>query len=248
MHADHSLTRRREYVLDLKQNTLSITPGNMQLGGSVPQGDTIAFTNYYIMRNGRPWLPIMGEFHFSRFPHQHWKHELRKMQAGGIDIVATYVLWIHVEEEEGVFDWSGDRNVRAFIEACAELGLRVLLRIGPFVHAECRNGGLPDWLYGRAIPVRSNDERYLFYVRRLFSEIATQVSGLGFKDGGPIIGIQIENEYGHSGAPWEATYRQGSAWVSPGTDGVAHMQILKQIAIDVGLEAPRSLRIHALGA
>ncbi len=238
MHADHSLTRRREYILDLRHNTSPITPGDTQLGGSSPQGDTIAFMNYYITRNGQPWLPTMGEFHFSRFPHQHWKHELRKMQAGGIEIVSTYVLWIHVEEEEGVFDWSGDRNVRAFIEACAELKLPVLLRIGPFVHAECRNGGLPDWLYGRAIPVRSNDERYLFYVRRLFAEIAAQVTGLLFKDGGPIIGIQIENEYGHAGAPWEATYRQGSAWVPSGTDGVAHMQVLKQLAIEVGLEAP----------
>ncbi|HEY7414175.1 MAG TPA: beta-galactosidase, partial [Ktedonobacteraceae bacterium] len=207
-------------------------------GGSAPQGDTIAFTNYYITRNGRPWLPTMGEFHFSRFPHQHWKHELRKMHAGGIEIAASYIFWIHVEEEKGRFDWSGDRDVRAFVEACAELGLQVLLRIGPFAHGECRNGGLPDWLYGRAIQVRSNDERYLFYVRRFFAEIAAQVTGLLFKDSGPIIGIQIENEYGHSGAPWEVTFRRGSAFVSPGTDGVAHMQMLKQIAIEAGLEAP----------
>lgn len=238
MHADHSLTRRREYALDLKQNTLSITPGDTQLGGSAPRGDTIAFTNYYITRNGRPWLPTMGEFHFSRFPHQCWKHELRKMQAGGIEIAASYILWLHVEEEEGIFDWSGDRDVRAFVEACAELGLQVLLRIGPFVHGECRNGGLPDWLYGRAIPERSNDERYLFYVRRFFAEIAAQVAGLLFKDGGPIIGIQIENEYGHAGAPWEVSYRQGSAFVSPGADGTAHMQALKQLALEVGLEVP----------
>ena len=239
LSADQNLMRSSEgYILDLKQKAPEITKGDFQLGGASPQGETIAFTNYYITRNGQPRIPVMGEFHFSRFPRQYWTDELRKMQAGGVNIVSTYVFWVQVEEEEGIFDWSGDADVRAFVEACQSVGLDVLLRIGPFVHAEIRNGGFPDWLYGRAVQVRSNDERYLYYVRRFFAEVAKQVTGQLFQDGGPIIGIQIENEYMHAGAPWEVTFRQGSEWVPGGADGVAHLQALKDLALEVGLDAP----------
>lgn len=238
LSADQNLRLSEGYALDLKQPIPDIIEGDFQLGGVSPHGETIAFTNYYLTRNGQPCIPVMGEFHFSRFPRQYWADELRKMQAGGINIVSTYIFWVQVEEEEGIFDWLGNADVRAFVEACQSVGLEVLLRIGPFVHAEIRNGGFPDWLYGRAVRVRSNDERYLFYVKRFFAEVAKQVSGLLFQDGGPIIGIQIENEYMHAGAPWEVTFRQGSEWVPGGADGVAHLEALKDLALEVGLRAP----------
>jgi len=226
------------YSLDLREPEEFAGSYSFQSGGTSPRGETFAFTNYYLTRNGRPCLPIMGEFHYSRFPRRFWEEELRKMQAGGITIVASYIFWIHVEEEEGVFDWSGERDLRSFVEICQALGMPIILRIGPFVHGECRNGGLPDWLYGRGIAVRSNDERYLCYVRRFFAQIAEQVKGFLFKDGGAIMGIQLENEYMHAGAPWETTHKQGVEWVSAGTDGSAHLQILKQLAVEAGLEVP----------
>lgn len=141
MSEPHHLPFDKQYVLDLRQSPPTIFPSHLQLGGTSPHGEKIDFTNYYMTYNGHPCIPIMGEFHFSRFPSQYWRHELKKMQAGGINIVPTYILWIHVEDEEGSFDWSGDRNVRAFLETCQSLGLQVLLRIGPFAHGECRNGG-----------------------------------------------------------------------------------------------------------
>jgi hypothetical protein len=238
LFADHHLTPQDVYQLDLRQSARPITAGRLRAGGTSPQGDTIAFTNYYLTYNGHPALPVMGEFHFSRFPRRYWEQELQKMRAGGISIVATYIFWLYVEEEEGQFDWSGDRDVRAFITACQAQGLQVLLRIGPFAHGEFRNGGLPDWLYGQPFDVRSNDERYLSHVRRYYTEVAAQVQGLFFQDGGPIIGIQIENEYMHAGAPWEVTFRQGSEWVPAGSDGDAHMLRLKQLASELGLVAP----------
>ncbi len=238
LSANHQPLAQSEYRLAFKQKAPDITDGHFQLGGSSPQGETIAFTNYYVTRNGHPTIPVMGEFHFSRFPRQYWEPELQKMQAGGVNIVSCYLFWIQVEEEEGIFDWSGDSDVRTFVEACQSLGLSVLLRIGPFVHAEVRNGGFPDWMYGRAIQVRSNDERYLFYVRRYFAEVARQVTGLLFQDGGPIIGIQIENEYMHAGAPWEVTFRQGTEWVPGGSDGVEHLELLKRLALEVGFQVP----------
>ncbi len=96
--------------------------------------------------NDRPILPIMGEFHFSRYPEGEWKTALKKMQQGGVDIVAAYVFWIHHEEAEGEWDFSGRRNLKAFLNCCQEAGMKVWLRIGPWAHGECRNGGFPDWL------------------------------------------------------------------------------------------------------
>src|SRR5262249_7052524 len=112
LFADHPFTSQDTpqeiYELDLSQPERPITAGRLQAEGTAPQGDTIAFTNYYLTYNGRPYIPVMGEFHFARFPRRYWEHELQKMRAGGVTIVATYVFWIYVEEEEGSFDWSGD--------------------------------------------------------------------------------------------------------------------------------------------
>lgn len=180
----------------------------------------------------------MGEFHYSRFPHRYWEEELRKIQAGGVSIVATSLFWNHIEEEEDCFDWSGDRDVRSFIQICGSLGLEVVLRCGPFVHGESRNGGLPDWLYSRGIAVRSTNAPYLYYVGRFFAEIGRQVEGLLFKDGGPVIGLQIENEYMHAGAPWEVGYAQSQEFVPAGDEGSTHLLELKQLALGAGLLVP----------
>ncbi len=225
-------------AFDLSGGAAPIMRGGLKLGGSNPQGHRIGFTSFYMTWDDQPYIPVMGEFHFSRYAHRYWEDELLKIKAGGVDIVATYIFWNHVEEDEGQFDWSGDNDLRTFITLCGRHGLQALVRVGPFAHGECRNGGLPDWLYGRPFAARSNDQRYLAYVRRLYGEIARQIDGLLFKDGGPIIGIQLENEYMHAGAPWEVTYRQGTEYVPSGSDGEAHILILKQIAQEVGLDVP----------
>jgi beta-galactosidase len=224
--------------IDLTSTPPAVIRDHLNLGGSNPQGVELAVNSFYMTRAGRPYIPVMGEFHFSRYSAAFWEEELLKMKAGGIDVVATYVFWIHIEEEEGVFDWSGNKNLRHFVELCCRHGLQVIVRMGPFAHGECRNGGLPDWLYGRLFPLRSNDERYLAYVRRLYGAIAGQLQGHLYKDGGCVIGIQLENEYMHCGAPWEVTFRPGTEWVPAGSDGAAHILRLKQIALDFGLDVP----------
>ncbi len=226
------------HVLNVSHHSMPILSGHLKLGGTNPLGRTLEFTNYYMVQDGKPCIPVMGEFHFSRYASAFWEEELLKMKAGGISIIATYVFWNHIEEDEGVFDWSGNNNLRYFVELCGKHQLDAFVRIGPFAHGECRNGGIPDWLYGREFPLRSNDERYLAYVKRLYEEIARQLEGTLFKDGGPVIGIQLENEYMHCGAPWEVTFRQGMEWLPSGTDGAAHIAILKQLAVDAGLEVP----------
>ncbi len=150
---------------------------NRRLGGKSPAGHEIEVNSQYLTLDGKPWLPVMGEFHFSRYPEQYWEEELLKMKAGGVQIVATYLFWIHHEEIEGQFDWSGQRDLRRFIQLCQKHGLYVFLRIGPWSHGEARNGGLPDWVVQQG-PTRRNDPAYLAAVSRWYGEIGRQLKGL----------------------------------------------------------------------
>ena len=165
----------RNFLINLTDNKKDIFSGHINYGGVNSQGDKISFTNYYMELNGVPFFGISGEFHFSRYHRMFWEDEIIKMKMCGINIIATYIFWIHHEEEQGVFDWSDNKNLRYFIELCSKHGLYAIIRIGPFCHGECRNGGLPDWLFGRPFEIRSNDEEYLYYVRRLYNEIGNQV-------------------------------------------------------------------------
>lgn len=187
-----------------------------------PQGGTIGLNDRYLTLNGKPWLPVMGEFHYTRVPKEEWEEQILKMKAGGVQIVATYVIWIHHEEVEGQFDWSNRRDLRAFVQLCAQHGMLVYLRIGPWAHGEARNGGFPDWLLQKTKNVRQNDPVYLSYVEKYYLQVARQVRGLLWKDGGPVIGIQLENEY---------------AKLGPGA-AEEHITELKRIAISDGLDVP----------
>ncbi|NLG29223.1 MAG: hypothetical protein GX557_15035, partial [Chloroflexi bacterium] len=226
------------HALDLRGHRKPIKRGHLRVGGRNPGGDRLDVTSYYLEWNGVPWLPTMGEFAFSRYPAAEWEEELVKMRRGCIRVISSYLFWIHHEELEGVYDWSGSRDLRRFVELCHKHGLWVLLRIGPFAHGECRNGGLPDWLYARPVKVRSNDPGYLAYVARYFDEMGRQLRGLMFGEGGPIIGLQLDNEFMNTGAPWELAYRKEGSYFNAGSGGVAHMRHLRRLARAAGLDAP----------
>nr|WP_315257640.1 beta-galactosidase [uncultured Duganella sp.] len=194
----------------------------LRLGSATaPNGDTLGANARYLTRNGAPWLPIMGEFHYSRTPASMWEAELRKMKAAGIDIVASYVMWNHHEEVEGKFDWSGNRDLRRFVQLATKAGLDVVVRVGPWVHAEVRYGGIPDWVVN-TMPSRGNDPQYMAFVDRLYQQIGQQIKGQLWKDGGRIIGVQLENEYNIDG---------------PGK-GAAHISALKKLALKAGMDVP----------
>jgi beta-galactosidase len=183
-----------------------------------PAGHAISVNSRSLLFDGQPWFPIMGEFHYSRVPENEWRDELLKMKAGGIDIVSTYVFWIHHEEIEGQWDWSGRRNLRKFVQTCNEIGLKVIVRCGPWCHGEVRNGGFPDWVVAhKDWKLRSTDTNFLAAVKILYGQIAEQLRGELWKDGGPVIGIQVDNEY--RGSP-------------------AYLLALKKIAIESGLDVP----------
>ncbi len=190
---------------------------HLNMGGKNPKGEEINVTSRYFTRNGKPWIGVMGEFHFSRYSRENWHRELAKMKAGGITIVSTYLFWIYHEEIEGKMDFDGDNDIRAFIEECKDVGLDVVIRIGPWAHGECRNGGFPDWLLKKDYKLRDNNEEYLAIVKKWYQSIYNEVKGLFYKDGGNIIAVQIENEF---------------------VDNAEHLAKLKEIAVECGFIAP----------
>ena len=161
----------------------------------IAQVREVSWDRHSLIIDGQRVCPVMGEIHYSRVPADEWPAEIRKMQEGGVTMVATYVFWNHIEETEGVFRWDGQRDLRAFLEVCRKADMPVVLRIGPWCHGEVRNGGLPDWLFDKGCKMRSRDSLFLAYTTRLYRQIFTQVQGLQWKDGGPVISAQFDNEY-----------------------------------------------------
>jgi hypothetical protein len=187
------------------------------MGAAVsPKGHVWSADSRSLLLDGKRVLPVMGEYHYARYNPDQWKDELLKMKAGGVNIVSSYVFWIHHEEERGVWNWEDSRDLRQFVELCKEVGLRVVVRGGPWAHGECRNGGFPDWLV-KSTKTRTDDPAYLTEVAKFYQQIGEQLKGLYWKDGGPVIGFQIENEFG---GPAE------------------HLTKLKKLAVDAGIDVP----------
>ena len=180
-------------------------------------GKPISWDRHSLMIDGRRVVPVMGEVHYSRIPANEWQDEVRKMKEGGVTIIATYVFWNHIEEQENRFRWDGQRDLRRFLEVCMAEEMPVVLRVGPFCHGEVRNGGIPDWMFQKGCKLRSQDKVFLGYVERLYRQIFTQVQCLQWKDGGPLIACQFDNEYRGSGD---------------------YLMALKQIALQIGFDLP----------
>ncbi len=207
------------YNLNLKEINKNIKYNTIKMGSNRFQDKSVNVNSLYFTFDDKIVLPRMGEFHFSRLNYEYWEESILKLKACGINIISTYIFWIHHEEEEGKFIWSGKRDLRRFLEFCKKYKMNVVLRLGPWAHGEARNGGFPDWLV-KAIPkplLRSNNEYYLEKVEIFFKEIYKQVEGHLFKDGGAVIAVQIENEY------------KGSR---------EHLMKLKDMAISIGFDTP----------
>ena len=181
------------------------------------QNREVKWDRHSLMIDGRRVCPVMGEVHYSRIPADEWPAEVRKMKEGGVTIIATYIFWNHVEEQEGIFRWDGQRNLRRFIEVCQQEQLPVVLRLGPFCHGEVRNGGIPDWVFTKGCKTRDENPVFLGLVERLYRQIFTQVQGLQWKDGGPVMAAQFDNEDRGRGE---------------------YLMALKQIATRIGFDLP----------
>lgn len=225
LHAASSLCAAPEGAaamnIPLTLNAVALPPPQnnvLHMGAAArPDGLTLDADSQSLLRGGARWLPVMGEFHYARYPAAEWSDALQRMKAGGVNIASTYVFWIHHEETQGQWDWQGRRSLRGYAQACQDTGMPLIVRCGPWAHGEVRNGGFPDWVQHSGVKLRSTDPAFLALVRPLYTQIAAQLAGLLWKEGGPVIGIQMDNEY------------YGPA---------EYLLALKNMARDVGLDVP----------
>uniref|UniRef100_A0A8C3L3U3 Beta-galactosidase n=1 Tax=Chrysolophus pictus TaxID=9089 RepID=A0A8C3L3U3_CHRPC len=149
------------------------------------------------VKDGRPFRYISGSIHYSRVPRYYWKDRLLKMKMAGLDAIQTYVPWNYHEPQMGVYDFSGDRDLEYFLQLASETGLLVILRAGPYICAEWDMGGLPAWLLEKeSIVLRSSDSDYLTAVEKWMGVLLPKMKPHLYQNGGPIIMVQVENEYG----------------------------------------------------
>ena len=185
-----------------------------------------SFGKRQFLLDGKPFQIKSGEMHPIRIPPEYWRQRIRMAKAMGLNTVSLYLMWNAYESEPGVFDMtSGARDFVRFIRLCAEEGMWVYLRPGPFVAGEWDFGGLPPYLLrDPTIVVRTRDDaRYMAAVRRYFDHVAPRIAPLLVANGGPILMLQIENEY--------ASY---------GRD-LGYLEVLRQLWLERGIDGPFSI-------
>jgi hypothetical protein len=110
--------KMREYSIEAKNIKKPIYPAVLDMKGVNGREDVLSFNNYFMQMNGEPFYAVCGEAHFSRMDENAWEDEIVKMKMGGLNVISTYIIWIHHEEIEGRFDWSGNKNLHGFVELC----------------------------------------------------------------------------------------------------------------------------------
>ncbi|XP_040492930.1 beta-galactosidase isoform X2 [Ursus maritimus] len=157
----------------------------------------IDYSHNRFLKDGQPFRYISGSIHYARVPRFYWKDRLLKMKMAGLNAIQTYVPWNFHEPQPGQYQFSGEHDVEYFIKLAHELGLLVILRPGPYICAEWDMGGLPAWLLLKeSIILRSSDPDYLAAVDKWLGVLLPKMKPLLYQNGGPIITVQVENEYG----------------------------------------------------
>lgn len=182
---------------------------------------TFAVSGKQFLLDGKPYQIISGEMHYPRVPRAYWRDRFRMAKAMGLNTITTYVFWNVHEPRPGVFDFSGQNDVAEYLREAQQEGLHVILRPGPYVCAEWDLGGLPSWLLkDRSVVLRSQDPKYMAAVQAWFTRLGKEIEPLLLQNGGPIIAIQVENEYGSFG------------------DDHAYMEAVKSALQKSGMDAP----------
>ncbi|XP_055616989.1 beta-galactosidase-1-like protein [Toxorhynchites rutilus septentrionalis] len=159
---------------------------------------TIDYDNNTFLLDGEPFQYIAGSFHYFRAVPQSWSRILKSMRAAGLNAVTTYVEWSLHNPKEDVYSWEGIADIEHFIQLAQSEDLFVILRPGPYICAERDMGGFPYWLLHKypAIQLRTSDIAYLHEVRTWYAELFSRLERYFYGNGGPIIMVQVENEYG----------------------------------------------------
>lgn len=176
----------------------------------------ITWRDGQLMRDGRPHRILAGAMHYFRVHPDQWEDRLRRLAAMGANTVDTYVAWNFHERVEGEPEFDGWRDLEQFIRLAGEVGLDVFLRPSPYICAEWSNGGLPHWLTGRVSALRTSDPEFLAAVDRWYDELIPRIAPLQAAYGGPIVAVQVENEYGSYGSDSAYLQHQRDALLSRG--------------------------------
>ncbi|XP_058513131.1 beta-galactosidase [Ochotona princeps] len=167
------------------------------LGDAPQRVFKIDYNRDCFLKDGQPFRYVSGSIHYFRIPRFYWKDRLLKMKMAGLNAIQTYVPWNFHEPQPGKYQFSGDRDVEQFLWLAHKLGLLVILRPGPYICAEWDMGGLPAWLLEKeSIILRSSDKDYLTAVAKWMGVLLPKMKPLLYENGGPIISVQVENEYG----------------------------------------------------
>ena len=171
--------------------------------GMAPMADsknTFTTGDKTFILNGKPFVVKAAEIHYPRIPRQYWEHRIKMCKALGMNTICIYIFWNIHEQREGVFDFKGQNDVAEFCRLAKKNGMYVIVRPGPYVCAEWEMGGLPWWLLKKKdIRLREQDPYFMSCVDRFEKHVAEQLAPLTIQRGGPIIMVQVENEYGSYG-------------------------------------------------
>ena len=205
--------------LMLMAATLSATAA-----GSTKSGDFTVGKGTFLL-NGEPFVVKAAEIHYPRIPRPYWEHRIRMCKALGMNTVCIYIFWNFHEQREGEFDFTGDKDIAEFCRLAQRNGMYVIVRPGPYVCAEWEMGGLPWWLLKKKdIRLRERDPYFMERVRMFERKVGEQLAPLTIENGGPIIMVQVENEYGSYGEDKEYVSEIRDIVRSSGFDKVALFQ------------------------
>ena len=162
--------------------------------------ESFAIGDKTFLLNGKPFIVKAAEVHYPRIPRPYWEHRIKMCKALGMNTLCLYVFWNIHEQQEGVFDFTDNNDVAEFCRLAQKNGMYVIVRPGPYVCAEWEMGGLPWWLLKKKdIRLREQDPYFMERVKIFEQKVGEQLSPLTIQNGGPIIMIQVENEYGSYG-------------------------------------------------
>ena len=176
---------------------LMAAPATMQAAG---KPGTFTTGDKTFLLNGKPFVVKAAEVHYPRIPRPYWEHRIQMCKALGMNTVCIYVFWNIQEQKEGQFDFTGNNDVAEFCRIAQKNGMYVIVRPGPYVCAEWEMGGLPWWLLKKKdIKLRERDPYFMERVKIFEQKVGEQLAPLTIQKGGPIIMVQVENEYGSYG-------------------------------------------------
>uniref|UniRef100_H3C259 Beta-galactosidase n=1 Tax=Tetraodon nigroviridis TaxID=99883 RepID=H3C259_TETNG len=178
----------------LKGETLT---SDLQLAAS--RSFSVDYKNNCFRKDGEKFRYISGSIHYSRIPRVYWKDRLMKMYLAGLNAIQLYIPWNYHEESPGLYNFSGNRDLEYFLQLTNDIGLLAILRPGPYICAEwdMQQGGLPAWLLQKKdIVLRSSDPDYISAVDKWMGKILPMMKPYLYQNGGPIVTVQVENEYG----------------------------------------------------